>query len=575
MKFNVDFYDELKLPKDKSVEEINKMLTQLEKDWTKRQINTPDKATKMLALIIDARATFKSPLTRAEYDRELEASKRDPANIDPYEERTQSFQKWYTDAKGYFESKQYDLAKTVIDRASQYTTPETTDIYFYGYAADIYSNMGNHQQAIEYANQAIVLSPENHYGYIVKSAALERYILSPNTDSKMKNGLIEQMVSMLIIAGDKAKANEDSYQASQAFAWLANIYYNYNLYKDKSDRIEVSEYYATESLAQGHEFENAKKVFDEISAIRETEKFEKEKLLKEEKQKLEQEKQRKQAEDERLNDAYNMANEMGNSAKSSRSLKKVSEIFASLGDYRDSKQRAEHFDYSAASAQGERLWRITITAVLCILLYLIIIVSSFINSEIIMPNRTYNEGISSFENGDYSHAASMFRQIRNYKDSDDMYLKAQYQLANEYMAAGHYGNAKTAFSYIKSYKNSAKLWTEAIYQIVSEYLDAGEYEDAIAELSQLDGQGSGITPLQESDLIGSWRGDDGSELQIFSGLTIELWFSSGQLRGVSGDYSISGGIFKFGVLTGRFTGYLYNGSITLVGSTSKYVFEKI
>lgn len=287
MKFTVDFYDELKLPKDKSVEEINKMLTQLEKDWTKRQINNPKKATKMLALIIDARAAFKSPLTRSEYDRELETSKRDPAKIDPDEERTQSFQKWYTDAKGYFENKQYDLAKTAIDRAIQYTTPETTDIYFYGYAADIYSNMGNHQQAIEYANQSIVLAPENHHGYVVKSAVLERYILSPNTDFKIKNELIEQMVAMLKIAGEKAKINGDTYQASQAFAWLSSIYYNYSLYKDKNDRIEISEYYATESLALGHEFDNAKKVFDEISAIHEAEKVEEKKRLEMERYKAE------------------------------------------------------------------------------------------------------------------------------------------------------------------------------------------------------------------------------------------------------------------------------------------------
>jgi hypothetical protein len=94
-------FEELKLAQEASLDEINKTLTQLERDWTQRQINNPEKATKVLALIIDARVAFKTDATRVEYDRALEESKRETSEPNPEQDRLRAFQKWFNDAKTF------------------------------------------------------------------------------------------------------------------------------------------------------------------------------------------------------------------------------------------------------------------------------------------------------------------------------------------------------------------------------------------------------------------------------------------------------------------------------------------
>lgn len=50
----VDYYAELNIDSSLGVDEINKELSKLENTWKRRELTSPEKATKMLALIIDA-----------------------------------------------------------------------------------------------------------------------------------------------------------------------------------------------------------------------------------------------------------------------------------------------------------------------------------------------------------------------------------------------------------------------------------------------------------------------------------------------------------------------------------------
>lgn len=94
-----DFYEELNLNPQDSVADINRALTQLESTWKRREINSPEKATKMLALILEARNAFKSDATKAEYDHNLAESKKAPEQVDYGAERKVQFQQYRTQAE--------------------------------------------------------------------------------------------------------------------------------------------------------------------------------------------------------------------------------------------------------------------------------------------------------------------------------------------------------------------------------------------------------------------------------------------------------------------------------------------
>ena len=72
----VNYYEQLNLHKESSIVAINKELSALESTWKRREITNPEKATKMLVLIMDARKIFQSESTKAQYDIELEKARK-------------------------------------------------------------------------------------------------------------------------------------------------------------------------------------------------------------------------------------------------------------------------------------------------------------------------------------------------------------------------------------------------------------------------------------------------------------------------------------------------------------------
>lgn len=66
-----DYYTELGLDRNQMTEALNAQLSQLESLWKRRRIANPDKATVMLATIIEARKVFASEESRQAYDAEL------------------------------------------------------------------------------------------------------------------------------------------------------------------------------------------------------------------------------------------------------------------------------------------------------------------------------------------------------------------------------------------------------------------------------------------------------------------------------------------------------------------------
>lgn len=158
----VDFYEELNLNPDDSATDISQALNQLESTWKRREINNPEKATKILALILDAREVFKSETAKADYDNKLEESKKPSEPFDYDAERRAQFQHYRAQAEEYyFNSKQPDLALESIKRALQYQTSDNTDAAFLFLCSLIRYETGDLNGALADVTSAITVNPEH------------------------------------------------------------------------------------------------------------------------------------------------------------------------------------------------------------------------------------------------------------------------------------------------------------------------------------------------------------------------------------------------------------------------------
>lgn len=168
----VDFYEDLNLIQTDSVSDINKTLDQLESTWKRREINNPEKATKMLALILDARSVFKTDETKSKYDHELEESKKPPQKIDYDAERAAEYKKWKEQADSYFINKQTDLAMQAARKAKQYQDINNPDDTLDFLLSSLSYDMGDIRGALNYITDAIVEAPNKAYYYYWKASIL-------------------------------------------------------------------------------------------------------------------------------------------------------------------------------------------------------------------------------------------------------------------------------------------------------------------------------------------------------------------------------------------------------------------
>ena len=160
----IDFYEVLTdLNPDMSLSEIQSELIRQEKVWIKRQINNPEKATKMLAYLFDAKKAFETEESRKEYDRQLAESKTAPTGADPKAEAIRKHREWIDKAIDFIENQnQKDLALQAYEKAMSFYRPDTLDTCVsYLVGAMIYERMADFRAALQCINQGILLSPKN------------------------------------------------------------------------------------------------------------------------------------------------------------------------------------------------------------------------------------------------------------------------------------------------------------------------------------------------------------------------------------------------------------------------------
>ncbi len=233
-----------------------------------------------------AKEVFATAKSKAKYDQDLTDSIK---KRDPDAERKTAFMKWYRDAESYANEKQYDLAKTALNKAFQYATPETADYFFYCFATEIFALNANYSQAAEFANEAIVLAPDNHLGYFYKMETLKRCLLfEKNLSIDNMQDIWKQLMTTTKLMVDKAIANGHNYHAAQGYSLLADMHYKYvsgsSYYPLTANDNVLAEEYAVRALSlleSGENIDRAKKILDDIT-FRRTEYAELEKAVNDE-----------------------------------------------------------------------------------------------------------------------------------------------------------------------------------------------------------------------------------------------------------------------------------------------------
>lgn len=166
----IDYYEELNLNPEESAADISRALNQLESTWKRREINNPEKATKILAVILDAREAFKSETTKAEYDRNLEESKKPSEPYDYDAERKAQFQYYRAQAEEYyFNNKQPDLALEAVKKAFQYQTPDSMDGAFLFLSSLIRYDAGDLDGALSDVTSAISVDSSKASYYVFRA----------------------------------------------------------------------------------------------------------------------------------------------------------------------------------------------------------------------------------------------------------------------------------------------------------------------------------------------------------------------------------------------------------------------
>ena len=274
-----NYYEELKLDKNLSLNELRENLIRLESIWTDRASNRPEKAAEMLVLINQAKKVFATDMSRAAYDRELFAPPKEEKAADPNAARNAEFEKWKKTAQDYYARQEYDIAKTALDKALQ--NADEDDFAFLQLAAQICCSNGEYHAALSHINKALLIAPELAELYLTKATILWYFFC----DGINRDASLQQARNTLRMASEKAAAQGNTKVESHADGQLAASLYNWEP-KD----VVLAEKLAKRAVENGDDSGLGQRVLEKLEEKRtaaQAERERREKLAREEQERRE------------------------------------------------------------------------------------------------------------------------------------------------------------------------------------------------------------------------------------------------------------------------------------------------
>lgn len=295
-----DYYDELQLSSDLNTETLRWELSKLESLWRRREVTNPEKAAKMIALIVEAHEIFKEEQSRRDYDLQLDQSKRKFKQFDSNAERLQSFMEWRNKAVSFYDEKQYDLAVTALNKALSYMPTDYEDSLFFNQAALIYNINNDCNVAMDYINKAIIIDSDVPDYYLTKGLVFNGLASCQDINSVDNMNKCE---SMFLKAYNLAVQQNVRLTRANAAGALAR-YYEWNNNESKAET------FAQEAVDYGETWGNGQKVLNIIKSRKQARE-----KLQQEQQHREEEKRRRQEEEKRQDEEARRKYEEQNEAK--------------------------------------------------------------------------------------------------------------------------------------------------------------------------------------------------------------------------------------------------------------------
>lgn len=107
------------------------------------------------------------------------------------------------------------------------------------------------------------------------------------------------------------------------------------------------------------------------------------------------------------------------------------------------------------------------------------------NSQDLYEEAMYGYGMTILEQGKYEKAVAVFAKLGGYKDSENLYQEASYQYGLYLLKNQKYKDAIDIFATVDAYQDSSDKWLEANYKLARQYEDAEKYSDAISYFTQI------------------------------------------------------------------------------------------
>ena len=176
--------------------------------------------------------------------------------------------------------------------------------------------------------------------------------------------------------------------------------------------------------------------------------------------------------------------------------KKVGDMFASLGQFKDCKEQRQDCIKSLDALKKEKReeakrieeeqeeeWKRKerakkITAVKVCLIVAVIIGFIILNNSVLKPNSNYSKAEDLLRKGSFEEAKTIFTALGDFKDSKDKVIECDYRYAKQIMDDGYYWTSYNEFNELIGYKDSESLATESLYLLASAILNNEKGFDA-------------------------------------------------------------------------------------------------
>lgn len=184
-------------------------------------------------------------------------------------------------------------------------------------------------------------------------------------------------------------------------------------------------------------------------------------------------------------------------------LRELATDFSGLGDYRDSRNLAQHCEKRAEEEQARldaeaerqrkikereekaRAAKMRKTGILAAVVAAVVVCAVLVVIKVIIPTSEYKKAEVLYENGQYAEAAAAFEALGDYRDSVDLVFEVRFAAAMKQFELGNYDDAEEMFRLLEDYAQSEDMITQ-IADKKEELQKQAEYLKACSLLEERD-----------------------------------------------------------------------------------------